>query len=200
MKKFFEILLAFVFLIVLVGGTYKILELIFVSLPSWAFALTTTGLVGVITLALSNYFTTKREIELKLREDKTKVYSSFIKGWFNVLLNKDNVNYLDIQDFKQFIADFTGDLILWGSDEVIKEYSNFRELAINLEPNPNIQILQFEKLMYSMRKDLGHKNKDLYNHELLKLFINDFDPNSFKQLSESLPKNNSLTSNSYQEN
>ncbi|PSK13061.1 hypothetical protein C7R92_06645 [Brevibacillus porteri] len=74
----------------------------------------------------------------------------------------------------EFHTKFTQRLILWGSDEVITAYAEFRKIYLNLHNYSKQELLiQFEKFMFALRKDTGHKNNNLKESDLLSLFIND---------------------------
>jgi hypothetical protein len=69
---------------------------------------------------------------------------------------------------------------MWGSDEVLKQFYLFRNMALNLPSNSSQEIggeliIQFEQLLFSIRRDLGHKNNKLKKGTILGLFINDLE-------------------------
>ena len=75
----------------------------------------------------------------------------------------------------QFLQDFTQELIVWGSDPVLKAFGTFREALISYKGGePPIEgLFLFEQYMLEIRRDLGHKNKNLSSGDILALFIND---------------------------
>lgn len=79
----------------------------------------------------------------------------------------------------EFLRGFTQKLLVWGSDEVLREYVSFQKMAtLGAETegmNPRASLLSLEQLMLAMRKDLGHKNKGLDPGDLLRTFVNDWD-------------------------
>ena len=79
------------------------------------------------------------------------------------------------QEIIKFLQDFTQKLIVWGSDSVLKSFTTFRESLISYsgkEP-PVESLVLFENYMLEIRRDLGHKNKNLESGDILALFIND---------------------------
>ncbi len=82
-----------------------------------------------------------------------------------------------------FSSKFTQKLILWGSDNVLKEYSTLLKEFQSSNNKPAHLMLVFEKLLYAIRSDVGHGNKGLGQRDLLTLFIKDI--NNYLRTSES---------------
>lgn len=80
-----------------------------------------------------------------------------------------------INKLVKFVADNNGELITWASDEVLKEWSLYRKIALSKEDQGMKLMFQTEKLFYAIRKDLGHKNKNLVTGDILRFFVNDID-------------------------
>lgn len=87
-------------------------------------------------------------------------------------------------DLEQFIVTFTQKITIWGSDEVVKAYASFRRRSATLQELSMSQdqvlstvqmLLTFEEILFSIRLDVGHKNKGLEQGDLLSLFITDID-------------------------
>ena len=148
---------------------------LFISLQPVVQAALVTATLGFTSLIITNIFTSQREINLKITEKKVEVYSKFVEGWITTLFKlagesklKNNLNSEElgnaqpIQEFSNLLLDITDDLILWGSDDIIKKYSEFRE---NLPDEQSTEIekqlgfIRFAKFILDIRKDIGHKNK-----------------------------------------
>ncbi|MFM6076426.1 MAG: hypothetical protein ACKPB9_33385, partial [Dolichospermum sp.] len=131
-----------------------------------------TAFVGFASLIISNFYTRQREINLKLRDKKVEVYSKLIESWIQTFLNvslksKNNNNYhvndltndVDLQDFTKTLKEITDDLILWGSDEIIKNYCDLQKTLPNENSSEIVKtvgLINFGKFMLCIRKDLGH--------------------------------------------
>ena len=63
-------------------------------------------------------------------------------------------------------------MIIWGSDEVIKAYFQFRTIVLNASDLSAVA-LAVESVLFAIRRDLGHKNQGLTSGMLLGTFIND---------------------------
>jgi hypothetical protein len=85
---------------------------------------------------------------------------------------------LSEKDLIKHMSKFTESLILWGSEDVIKSYRDFRMFFMQRKPNGPLSIEEvnlLENLLLTIRKDMGHKNKNFQQGDILSLFINDID-------------------------
>lgn len=133
-------------------------------------------IISLVSLILSKYYERKAEIRKEHRDKKVPIYEEFIHFWFKILFaQKAGEAPPNEQDIIKFLNDFTQKLMIWGSDSVVKAFSIFREKLINIDPKnpPTEGMILFEKMLYEIRKDLGHKNKNLKQGDILALFIND---------------------------
>lgn len=137
-----------------------------------------TVLISVLSLIISKHWERIKEIQQEHRSKKIPIYEEFIKFWFKVLFGqKTKPQQVPEREIIEFLSDFTQKLILWGSDDVLRNYSNFRRRYVNITPDkPSFDIMfEFEKLLYAIRKDTGHRNRNLKKGDVLALFINDID-------------------------
>lgn len=185
MRSFFQLLLGFALLGLMGWGIITSMRLYWKSvtslqpdLASAIIAASATVIVAVFTIVIGKYYERKKEIESQQREKKIEVYEKFMEKWFNKLLefskNKDKkTNPLDDDEFLQFLTEFTGKLILWGSDGVVKKYSSFRRGSLIPQKDlPYAALYNFEQVLFEIRKDIGHSNQALKSGDLLMLFIN----------------------------
>ena len=196
MKKFRNIILTVLFLMVVVTVGYLLIKFIieaarlFLELPvelsTTMLATATTIIVSVISITLGKYYERKRKIEFELRENKIPIYQGFMKFSSRLFLGtKAGQEEIDQEEMVRYFNDFTYDLIIWGSDDVINSWNEFREQAIkhskksdpeeSEKSNPLDSMLSYEKLLLAIRKDTGHKNKNIEKGTLLRMFINDYD-------------------------
>ena len=59
-------------------------------------------------------------------------------------------------------------LISWGSEDIIKKYGDWVKWD---DPEANADILELEKILLAMRKDLGYTNAGLKEGDLLRTFL-----------------------------
>ncbi len=153
-----------------------------------------TILVSVITVVIGKQLEKKREIENQHRIQKIEIYEKFMKKMFEILRLHGSEKAIPVagksqkeDDLIKFFEEFSRKLILWGSRGVIKQFIEFRKFGMKSgEPDPRI-LLQFEKVLMQIRKELGHSNRGLSQYNLLFLFIKD--QQNLIRLIESSPKN-----------
>lgn len=186
-RKIFYTIIGFVLFGGLIWGGLALFKLLWKSLtnlqPDLASALITasaTSIVAVLTISIGKYLERKKDIENQQRLKKIEMYEIFLQKWLTYLLSsstEEKSSLIESTEFKNFLKDFTAKLILWGSDQVVKDYSNFREESQKSQPQKKYEtIYKFENVLFSIRKDLGHGNKPLKDGDLLKLFVNDLKP------------------------
>jgi hypothetical protein len=129
-----------------------------------------TIVVTVITLVVGKYYEKKKEIENSLRNKKIPVYEEFVSFTFKVL-NKEIDLSKNIEKSNKLFLDITQKLIIWGSDDVLNQWMKFRNNA--QEGKSENIVFDLEKIMYVIRKDLGHKNYEMEKGDILKLFVSD---------------------------
>lgn len=138
-----------------------------------------TVLISVISVITTKYFDKKREIRKEHREKKIPVYEELISFMLKVILSKNiGKKPPNEHEITIFLMKFTEKIIIWGSDDVLKSYQFFREELIKTQQSSDKTsltnvIFNFENLILEIRKDLGHKNKDIDKGDILSLFVND---------------------------
>jgi hypothetical protein len=140
-------------------------------------AASATIVVSVLSLVVAKYYEKKRAIELEHRSKKIPIYEEFVEFLFKLLMNeKLEGNPMTEQEMLRFMSGFTQKLLIWGSDDVVLQWSKYRNMFVN-EDNPDTMktMLQMEQLLIAIRKDTGLKNKEHKRGDILKLFINDVD-------------------------
>jgi len=134
----------------------------------------------VIVVLISTVWSKKREykylIEKELRDKREEAYKKLIDIIYEVNANPSNQNNVISDKTISDMFEFSKDLTLWGSNEVIKKWARFRHYHKGLD-NRNI-LLVLEDILFSIRKDMGHKKgifigTKLKEKDLLSLFIND---------------------------
>ena len=168
-------LIIFIGLASLIFVIFRYLISIFVSLDNQVLAgiiaASTTVIISVFTVVVGKHLEKKKEIDHQLRIQKTKVYEKYMKEMFRVLVAKGNYSE---KEMIKFLEEFSRELILWGGPKVIKNYCEFKNFG-NQKTNTNDQriMLYFEKVLFRIRRDLGHSNRGLNPGDLLTLFIKD---------------------------
>ncbi|GIN38467.1 hypothetical protein [Heyndrickxia oleronia] len=162
---------------------YKVIHWAFTTLNEQVLAAFIAGIFTVLVTALSLVLTKRYEFNKQIKEQhqlkKVPIYEEFLEFWFKILLSSTTGKKITDKDMMIFISEFTQKLILWGSDDVIKEYGNFRDYFKTVGGENRVtsfdSLKRFENLLLAIRKDAGHRNKDINQLDLLRLFINDID-------------------------
>ena len=98
--------------------------------------------------------------------------SSLDKHILDPNLTKDLEEKKSIR-FAKFMLELNHKIITWGSDDVLKAWSEIKKTSYNQGTNPNNIMFAIEQLIYTMRKDLGHKNYNLSEGDILSVWFND---------------------------
>ena len=170
-------------LLILAGLGYLAVRSLVTAHPEIA----TAGIALVTALAipaLTNYFQRRQQIEADQREQKAIVYEQFLNTYFDHMLDaiiesrsKQQVSSPVSEDVLRKTHALTKKLILWGSDDVVREYLAYRQQVLGHSPGKPRELpyvlTGLEVILYEIRKDLGYANKNLGERELLAMFIND---------------------------
>ena len=144
-------------------------------------AASATIIVSVISISLAKHFEHKAIIAKEHRDKKIPVYEELLEFIFLKMflpLKTKNTQPSE-EEMGKFMMDFIQKIIVWGSDEVVESLYQFRQGGFALkkqavEPQVDIMV-KMTNLLLAIRKDLGHKNKNINEEKLLGLFINDLD-------------------------
>lgn len=128
--------------------------------------------VSILGLAFSNYLQKSTEITFKNRLKKEALYETFVDIMYEFIYRAGVGE--STEDLLPKVKTIRKDLIVWGSDEVVKTYSEFMTIAQDLpenDPTKETKIsAQLEKTILAIRKDLGYKNTKLIFGDLLRYF------------------------------
>lgn len=162
----------------LVTKLWTILSAVDPKLGAGLIVASATVLVSLISVLVSKHLDRKSEILAHLREKKTPTYEKIINFIFSLTFAKKvGKKEPSEKEMIKFMAEITQELVIWGSDEMLNAFYNFRMVSIentNRDLNDHYDILTMvEDLLLAIRKDLGHKNKNVSRGKILGLFIND---------------------------
>jgi hypothetical protein len=141
-------------------------------------AATATVLISVGSVIVSRIWERRQTIERELREQKIPIYRDFLNFWFRFLYHeKLGEEQPSDKELQQFFYEFTQSLMLWGSDEVVRAWSQYRRRFADGQPaspeSSRESMFEFEAVLLAIRKDTGHANRGMKKGDLLGLFIND---------------------------
>lgn len=187
-KQTFLTIVGLIIIIALCFFVYMLLKFIWNSIkdyPTITVAII-TGFLSIVTIVVQRVWEKKYKQEQDIRNQKMPTYQKMVKEFAIFFYNdpaKKTGNIMKDQEYEQeklnrlirFVAENNGELITWASDEVLKEWSLFRKIATSNKDAGLELMFQVEKIFYAIRKDLGHKNKNLLKGDILRLWVNDID-------------------------
>ena len=168
----------------LVWGLYTVLANLVVYLmmlnPNVAasiIAASATVLMATLSVLLSKYLEIRALVFKEHRDKKIPIYEDLIRFFFRVMFQSKKGKPLSGSEMLNFFEGFVEKVTVWGSDDVVKAFGDFKRRAPEIQAgdDPKEIIFLSEKLLFAIRRDLGHKNKNLKQGDLLSLFIIDID-------------------------
>jgi len=165
----------------LISKIWTILSSVDPNLGAGLIVASATILVSVLSLIFSKKQEQKVEIESQLREKKIPTYEGIINFIFRITFaEKVGKKQPTEKEMIQFFTDTTRDLVVWGSHDMIRAFTKFREELARLSNNNNESsemLICVENLLIAIRIDLGHKHKRIKRGEILRLYVNDIPDN-----------------------
>ena len=132
-----------------------------------------TIVVSVISALYAKHLENKILIKNEHKEKKIPIYTELIEFIFKIFEQSKTGNNIPKEEIESFNFNLAKKLLIWGSDDVINEFNNFKRSA-NSGGHEHV-LFATEKLWMAIRKDLGHKNKNITKGKLLSLIITDID-------------------------
>lgn len=137
-----------------------------------------TGGVSIFSVVISSIVSKiieyKQTTKRYLYEKKEEPYSEFIDMVYKIQQSIKDNEYSDEQKLKD-ISSFSKKLTLWGSNNVIKKWLDFRKINQKENNNPETNLFILEEIIFEIRKDMGQKRNGLEKGDILAFFVNDID-------------------------
>ena len=138
-----------------------------------------TVTVSVISIVLARRVDQKREVEREIRDRRVPAYEEFIAFWMEVLMSSKSGTTVPEERMFAFFQRFTQDVMIWGSDDVVRKWATLRRRFAGIEGGgedyAREMMFEFEALLLALRREFGHRNRKLGRGSVLGLFINDID-------------------------
>lgn len=128
--------------------------------------------VSVLSVVATKIYESKQLVTVENRENKIPIYDSLILFMQRALANETAGRKPTQDEIVKFVIEEQPKLMIWGSDEVLKSWIEWRRQASN-PSTATESLFIYEGLILAIRKDLGHKNKNLKRGDVLSLFVND---------------------------
>lgn len=114
----------------------------------------------------------REEIERQLSEEKYKAYIALIETFFGMLKAQALGRKPPAQtDLIERMFDANQQLILYGSDDVVRIYQTFLHEA----RNQVVDMQRFGELIVAIRRDMGNAATKITSEDVLRQLITDFD-------------------------
>lgn len=144
-----------------------------------------SALVGVFTFVIGRYLEQKRELKQKVNQEKIRVYEKFFDIFFGMFNKKEDESEHEVEKKLLLeIREFQKELLLWGSDAVIKAWLDFMSAAPKFdfsdEQRKHASLAEALRvsgaIMIAMRKDVGYPFSSIRELEFAKLILRQGDP------------------------
>ena len=142
-----------------------------------------TGFLAFISTIIAKVIEHKLSINNQIRNERQEIYVKFLNWLINSLLYG---NIGDNDKLVSEIREYQKLMTIYGSDKVLKAWMEFKNVIINTVLNKKYiskkermtiyiknEAPYLEKLLLALRKDLGYKNRNIKQLDILKLYIDD---------------------------
>jgi hypothetical protein len=133
-----------------------------------------TVFVSVLSIVIGKVYEARSLVQKEHREKKVPVYEDLMQFMFRILMSSKTGEAVSEKEMMDFMVTFNQRMMVWGSDEVLASWVAWRKGAVS-GSEPFALMFRYEKLIFAIRRDLGHDNKKLGTGDILSLFVNDID-------------------------
>jgi hypothetical protein len=137
-------------------------------------------LVPVVTFFATRAIERRRSIDSITFAKRVEIYDKFVRFFMSSMMNKasmpEDIKKVSV-DPLTFMYEITPELLIYASNNVVKQWGRFRSEVpkLSTKGNEKTLLLKVEGLLKSMRKDLGHGSFTLQDGDIARMFINDID-------------------------
>ena len=183
LKGLFQVIIGLAVLAGLAWGLYTVVARLLAGLmalnPNVAasiIAASATVLMATASVLLSKHLEIRTLVFKEHRDKKIPIYENLIKFIYDAMFRPKKGKALSQAEMLSFLQDFVEKITVWGSDDVLKAVIYFkRQTPGVIAQDPANSLFVFENMLFAIRRDLGHKNKNLKQGDLLSLFITDIE-------------------------
>lgn len=144
-----------VIIIALISGTITVFGLIVNSIIS-------------MRIKNSEFRYNRKAVLLKKLEGP---YTQFVNMLFDMVYKKEDADKIDEEVRARLIRDMSREIILYGSDKVVKKWVSYKKKANKFSTTEHL--IYLEGLLHLIREDMGIKKGELTHGDLLSLFASD---------------------------
>jgi hypothetical protein len=139
-------------------------------------AASAAALVSLLSVSATKFFERRDTFEREARIKKIPGYEKIISFIFAIVQRgKPGVPAMPVEEMIRRNTDLTENVIVWGSDTVLRAFGEFRVASLQLGKDQGMPqlLITLEDLMLAIRKDLGYQNAKIKRGDVLRLFLND---------------------------
>jgi hypothetical protein len=124
----------------------------------------------------------QRTLEQEQRDQRAPIYAEFMEFWFRMFTASED-ELVRGKERAEHLEGFSQKLVAWGSDDFLQAYSKLRDTldfetyqAHDFRPEnkaDRTRFLAFERVLFTIRSDLGYSNEELRPGALLRMFLPD---------------------------
>jgi hypothetical protein len=145
-----------------------------------------TALFATI-VAILLYVLKKKDDELsliknKISDEKYKTYFSIISLFFDILKQQKGITKFEQGELASKYIDIKKNLLLLGSDEIIKKFTEFDKILVIDDLEPMLKIKKWLDLFILIRKDSGNPKTKLTIDHILRAIVPETDYVDIKEL------------------
>jgi len=166
---FFIVPLAYLSYLVF-SGDYSISEELLIAILTLGFT--------AYTWLLKSEYDKRRELERLTFESRRQTYDTLLQPFIDTFSSISTGNPINQSNLNQQMTEAGIKLIIYGSDEVIRAFNSFRTVGQIQPPNPHQLIVEFGRLLLTIRKSTGFPETSIIIEEILRSFIVDYDANA----------------------
>lgn len=172
------VIIILVFVICITIGIIFFFPAINPNIAAGIIAASATVCVSVFSVAASKLLELNISIANEHRAKKMPVYEDFISFLIKILQsNNPNSGQKQItqKEMVQNVTKFSQSIIVWGSNDVINAWYEFKHNFDSNDKPPYYIFLLVENIIRAIRKELGHSVHDVPTGKLLGLLVNDIE-------------------------
>jgi hypothetical protein len=127
-----------------------------------------TIIASVVTVTLTRLHERRLALEHEQQERRLPVYGEFLDCFQEFMASPG-----EYRKRKQMFGPFPPSLLVWGSDDVVRCWSDMRKLltAESFDPGSTKQVmLALGDILLAMRRDLGYSNEGMSNEDIVGIF------------------------------
>lgn len=126
-----------------------------------------TAIIGGVGWLYRHEKERREAIERQLSEHKYKAYTTLLKIFLNIMKDIKGGKNINPQNLVSQMLDANMDIILYGSDDLIKTYQKF----ISSSREGKVNLKQFGDIVISIRRDMGNQKTNITSDDVLRQFV-----------------------------